>query len=48
MAWGLPYYCLGMVKYLDVEIQFINTKTFNVKLIDKTIIFDHKFEAYLS
>ena len=36
-----------MVKYLDIEIQFINinTKTFNIKLIDWIIIFDHKFEV---
>ena len=47
MAWGLLYYFLEMVKYLDIEIQFINTKTFNIELVD-WIIFDHKFEAYLS
>ena len=47
MAWCLLYYCLEMVKYLDIEIQFINinTKTFNIKLIDWIIIFDHKFEV---
>ena len=47
-AWGFLYYCLEMVKYLDTAIQFINTKTFNIRLIDWTIIFDHKFEAYFS
>ena len=45
--WGLLYYFLEMVKYLDIEIQFMNTKTFNIELVD-WIIFDHKFEAYLS
>ena len=43
MTWGLLDYCLEMVRYLDIEIQFINNKTFNIKLIDWTIIFDHKF-----
>ena len=47
MAWGLLYYFLEMVKYLDIEIQFINTKTFNIELVD-WIIFNHKFKAYLS
>ena len=49
MVCGLLYYCLEIVKYLDPEIQFINNniKFFNIKLIDRTIIFDHKFEAYL-
>ena len=45
MACGWLYNCLEIVKYLDNEIQLINTKTFNIKLIDWTIIFDHKFEA---
>lgn len=48
MTWGLLCYCLEMVKYLDIEIEFINTTTFNIKVIDLTIIFDEKFEPYLS
>ena len=48
MTRGLTVLLLRMVKYLDIEIKFVNTKAFNIKLIDLTINFCYKFEAYFS